>query len=118
MLNYFDDFSEWTPTTSTTELTISTTEVTISTTKVITSTTEETTLTSEVITSTTEVTTSTSEVTTATSIAVSEETSLEETTKTTGNGDKSMAFGLYSSNTEFIKIRQLIICFIMIKAMR
>ena len=115
MLNYFDDFSEWTPTTSTTELTISTTEVTISTTEVITSTTEETTLTSEVITSTTEVTTSTSEVTTATSIAVS---SLEETTKTTGNGDKSMAFGLYSSNTEFTKIRQLIICFIMIKAMR
>ena len=115
MLNYFDDFSEWTPTTSTTELTISTTEVTISTTEVTTSTTEETTLTSEVITSTTEVTTSTSEVTTATSIAVS---SLEETTKTTGNGDKSMAFGLYSSNTEFIKIRQLIICFIMIKAMR
>ena len=47
------DFSEWTPTTSTTESITSTTEVTTSTTKVTTSTTEVTTSTTEVTTSTT-----------------------------------------------------------------
>ena len=66
--------------------------------------------------STTEVTTSTTEITTSTSKTITS-TSFEETTKTTDDGDKSKAFGLYSSNKEFTKNNLLVICFIMIKAM-